>query len=263
MSNNIVASVTRAGRYEPFNLQVARGQIMGHSIVSIFGYQTNITSTTAPQNSSIPVWENAVAYVYPTTASTMSVASSSATDAGAQVLINGLDANFSIISETVTLTSGTVTTVNSYFRINGLLLTKAASGQKTNVGTITVKQSSNIVAQISIGIGKSQAAIYTVPAGYEFYLDQVEVNTDNGYGGSAMYYNVLSTNNNTGVTFDVLQQAFTSIFSVDRNNNPFYYAPKSDIQWQIATNNSSAVQVGVIVTGKLIQANNNVTGVGT
>jgi hypothetical protein len=56
MSNGITASVTRAGAYEPFDLQVARGQIAGHSVVSIFGYQASVTTTV------LPIWENATVY---------------------------------------------------------------------------------------------------------------------------------------------------------------------------------------------------------
>ena len=57
MSNGIVASVTRAGAYEPFDLQVARCQIYGHSVVSLFGYQSSVTTTA------IPIWENATTYL--------------------------------------------------------------------------------------------------------------------------------------------------------------------------------------------------------
>jgi len=70
-----------------------------------------------------------------------------------------------------------------------------------------------------------------------------------------MYYNVLSKNNNTGVQFDVLQQAFTSVFTIDRSSTPFFYPEKSDIIWQIGTNNSSNVQVGAVINGKLIKNN--------
>jgi len=253
-TNNSVMSITRSGKYEPFNLQVARGQIAGHSVVNLFGYNNNISQTTASATS-IAIWENSQAYTFPSSASTMTCSSTSALDVSpAAFVINGLDKNFNPVSEVIVLNGTTgVTTKNSYLRINNLAMTGVASGQTSNVGTITVKQSSNIVAQINPGIGKSQAAIYTVPAGYSFYLEQVSISTDNQYTGSPLYYNVVSTNNNTGVTFDVLQQAFTVLFVIDRSINPFFYPEKSDIQWEIgAPNVSSAVQVGIVVDGKLI-----------
>ena len=165
MSNGIVSSITRGGATEPFDLQVARGQILGHSILSLFGYQSSVTTT------SIPIWENASTYTYITSASTLTMVSTSASDdTSAKILINGLDSSFNPISETLALNGTTgVTTVNSYFRVNSLLMTSPGTGQTTNVGTITLKQSSNVVAQINIGVSKSQSTIYTVPLGIVFF----------------------------------------------------------------------------------------------
>ena len=248
MSNGIVASVTRAGAYEPFDLQVARGQIYGHSVVSLFGYQSSVTTTA------IPIWENATTYTYITSASTLSLVSTSASDdTSAKILISGLDSSFNPISETLAMNgTGAVTTVNSYFRVNSLLMVSPGTGQSTNVGTITLKQSSNIVAQINVGIGKSQSTIYTVPAGYTFYLDLAEVNSSNSYTGSTIItYKVQAINNVTGVALTVLQQPFVSIYTINRSTVPFTYTEKTDIQWQLATS-TSTVAAGVVIAGKLI-----------
>ena len=259
MSNNIVASVTRSGAYEPFDLQVARGQIYGHSILSIFGYQGSVSTTQ------IPVWENASAYTYITSASTLTLVSTSASDnTSASVLISGLDSSFNIITETLFLngTSG-VTTVNSYFRVNSMILVSPGSSQTTNVGTITLKQSSNTVSQIAIGVGRSQSTVYTIPAGYSFYLDVVEVNTSNTYAGTTiMTYKVQTINNVTGVKSILLQQPFLSLYLIQRASDPFVYTEKTDVQWQLSTN-TGTVAAGMIITGKLIQNNTNVTGTGT
>ena len=245
-------SVTVQGAYEPFDLQVSRNQIMGHQILSLFGYQAAIGNT------SIPVWENATTYTYPTSATTMTVVSTSASDdTNAKILISGLDANFAPISETIALNgiSG-VTTVNSYLRINSLLMTSTGTSQSTNVGVITVKQSSNIVAQINAGIGKSQSTIYTVPSGYSFYLDLAEVNTSNSYTSSNIVtYKVQAINNVTGVKLNVLQQPFVSIYTANRSSDPFLYTEKTDIQWQLVTSTATTVAAGVIIAGKLIKNN--------
>ena len=259
MSNNIVASVTRNGAYEPFDLQVARNQIMGHSVLSLFGYQASVTTT------SIPVWENASTYTYITAASTLSLVSTSASDdTSAKILINGLDSNFNPISETLAMNgTGAVTTVNSYFRVNNLVMVSPGTSQNTNIGTITLKQSSNVIAQINAGVGKSQSTIYTVPAGYSFYLDLAEVNTSNSYTGSTIItYKVQAINNVTGVKLNVLQQPFVSIYTASRSSDPFIYTEKTDIQWQLSTS-TGTIAAGIILTGKLIQNNNNVTGSGT
>jgi outer membrane receptor for monomeric catechols len=92
-----LSSVTQRGTYEPFDLQVARGQIYGHSTVNIYGFQISVTTTN------IPVWEVAGAYTYPASAVTMKLASSVNTGqdlSGTTILIQGLDANYHPISET-------------------------------------------------------------------------------------------------------------------------------------------------------------------
>ena len=105
---------------------------------------------------------------------------------------------------------------------------------------------------INIGIGKSQSTIYTVPAGYSFYLDLAEVNTSNNYTGSTIVtYRVQSINNATGVKLAVLQQPFVSNYVANRSSTPFAYSEKTDIQWQLSTN-TGTIAAGVIISGKLI-----------
>ena len=250
-----VRSITQIGTVEPFDLQVARGQITGHQTLSLFGYQAAIANTK------IPVWENATVYTYITSASTLTLVSSSASDDTlASVLISGLDSSFNIISETLNLNGTTgVTTAKSYFRVNSLLMVSPGTSQTTNAGVITLKQSSNIVAQINTGIGKSQMSIYTVPAGYSFYLDLAEVNTSNSYTSSNIVtYSVQTINNTNGVKLTVLQQPFVAIYLANRSTDPFIYAEKTDIQWQLVTSTATSVAAGVIIAGKLIK--NYITG---
>jgi len=248
-TNNSVNSISRQARTEPFDLQVSRGQITGHQTLSLFGYQS------AVGNTKIPVWENATVYTYITSASTLTLTSSSASDDTlASVLINGLDSNFKPISEIIFLNGASnVTTVNSYFRVNSMFMLSPGTGQSTNVGTITLKQSSNIVSQINAGIGKTQSTVYTVPAGFSFYLDFAEVNTSNSYTSSNIVtYSVQAINNVTGVKLNVLQQPFVSIYTANRSSDPFLYAEKTDVQWQLVTSTSTTIAAGVIIAGKLI-----------
>jgi len=253
----VTSSISRMGVYEPFDLQVSRGQISGHSTLSLFGYQA------AVGNTKIPVWENATTYTYITSASTLTLVSTSTSDdLVAKVLISGLDSSYSPISETLALNGTTnVTTVNSYFRVNSMVMTTPGTSQTTNVGTITLKQSSNVIAQINVGISKTQMAIYTVPAGYSFYLDLAEVNTSNSYTSSNIItYSVQAINNVTGVKLSVLQQPFVSIYVANRSSDPFVYTEKTDIQWQLVTSTGTTVSAGVVIAGKLIK--NYITGTG-
>jgi len=262
MSNAIVASVTRAGTYEPFNLQVSRNQISGHTPIQIFGYGSSVT------NSYIPAWEANTAYTYLSTAQQMTVVSTSASDnTSASIVINGLDSNFNPISETLFLNGTTaVTSVNSYLRINGINLASVGTGQTTNVGIITCKYSSTTYAEILAGAGKSQMSIYSVPNGYTFYFVDINIQAGNVYTSSYyLNYRAQVTNNSVSpsITSTVLTTPFVETFTAIKQF-PFGFASKSDIQWQFETSNSAlTVPVGVIVEGVLIPNNNSVTGVGT
>ena len=166
----VYSSATRQGAYEPFDLQVARGQVDGHSTLNIYGYQPLVGTT------SIPVWENATAYTYPSSAIAMYL-SGTAGDT-AQITIVGLDTNYAPISEVVTLNGATpVATTKKYLRINSMFV---SVGSATNpAGIVYLKNQAGTVtyAQINAGVGRTQAAIYTVPAGYTYYLQRVNIYT--------------------------------------------------------------------------------------
>src|SRR5512137_2392684 len=132
----VYSSATRQGAYEPFDLQVARGQVDGHSTVNIYGYQPSVGTT------SIPVWENATAYTYPVAAAVMYLSGSNGDTA--QINIVGLDANYAPISETVTLNGTTpVATTKSFLRINSMFV---SVGSATNpAGAVYLKNSGGTV----------------------------------------------------------------------------------------------------------------------
>ena len=246
MSNiGVFRSISQVGRYEPFDLQVARGQISGHSVLNIYGYQPAVNNTY------IPLWENATAYTYPVAAAKMHLASSNAGDT-ATIQINGLDASYNQISETKALTGTTaVTTTNSYLRINSMQVTV---GSLTNpAGTVTLKDLTDTTtyAQINPGIGRTQMAIYTVPAGYTFYLSRVDANTSlNGNNANYMTYRNYSISPSGVVT--VTQQApFTQLYHTQRvMARPF--SEKTDIQIQMANSAAANAAANVGVEGYLI-----------
>jgi hypothetical protein len=235
-------SVTVQGAYEPFDVQVARGQIMGHSTQNIYGYQPAVGQTF------IPVWENATAYVYPVAATKMNLAGSNGDTAS--ILISGLDANYNIISETLVLNGTTpVETVKSYLRINGMQVTV---GSATNpAGVVTLKDLTNttIYAQINAGVGRTQAAIFTVPAGYTFYLSRIDVNTSLNGNNFATYQN--KTISPTGVV-QLTQQAPFAINYHTQRVMPRPFTEKTDIQLMCKVNSTTGA-VSISQEGWLIK----------
>jgi hypothetical protein len=233
-----------------FMTQVARGKVTGASQVNLFAFSNNVPNTF------YTLWENTgtTQYAFPASAVVMTLASTSASDnTQATVLISGLDSTWALQTETVTLNGTTnVTTVKSFLRINSMVLTSPGTSQASNVGIITAKNGGITYAQINAGIGKNQAAVYSVPNGYTMYLYSINAFNGDASAGNFLNYQVKSTNNalTNPVTLTVLQTSFDSRYQVPRVN-PFPYTQKTDIQWQFSTN-SGTHHCGLILQGILM-----------
>lgn len=227
-----------------FNLQVARGKVDGVSLVNLYGYQAALDGTW------IPVWENATAYTYPPNGGTqMTLYSSSASDTNVTVFIDGLDTNFLPINESLTLTNGTagVVTANTYRRINSMRVI----GTVNATGILRLANSGKTItyAQIAIGAGRTQWSIYTVPAGYTFYLNRVTAAASATNAAKVLGYRVYQISG-TGLESLVLQSPWIDTYETLRVvPNP--YPEKTSIQWQVTSDTVS--QVGLRVEGILIK----------
>ena len=249
-------SITQNGRYEPFELQVARGQITNHSEQNVFAYGT----TPATAGTFRTVWENMATteYVFPSSALTMQLASSDAGDT-ASITIVGLDANYNVISEVLVLNGTTnVPTTKQYFRINSMFV---SAGSATNpVGVVTLKNSTVVYAQINTGVfngttsslGRTQMAVYTVPAGYTFYGYRYGAYSSfNGNSANYTTYRAI-TNSSAGVQQLIVQTPFNTNYEVQRHF-ALPYAEKTDLRWQIAPSAAVAAVVSINIGGVLIK----------
>lgn len=189
---SILSSISRFGVTEPFNLQVSRGQIMGHSSLTIFGYNPDVDTSEES------IWPDGGTVPHPTVAAVLKVSSTSANDASAgtgarTVRIEGLDGSYKEVSETVTLNGQTaVNTINSYLYVNQLYVTSVGSGEANagviNVGTGTVTGGVPAVLYdlIETGYNTRTTAHYCVPAGYTAYLVQGAITTGQASGSTSV-----------------------------------------------------------------------------
>lgn len=220
-------------------LLVARGKIPDYSVVNIYGYQPTVGT------SFIPLWEQAAAYTYPVSAANMYLSSSNSDTAS--VRIEGLGAGYVPLSEVVVLNGTTaVATVNQYLRINGMAV---SSG--TYTGTITLKDSGGTVtySQINPEIGRTQSAIYTVPAGYTFYLKRINLYTSLNGNRYVTYRN--RTVSASGLV-QVTQQAPFAISYEALRIHPRPFTEKTDIQLQCAMSEGTGA-VAISQEGLLIK----------
>jgi hypothetical protein len=189
MASGIVnQSISRVGVTEPFELQVSRGQITGHSTALVSGTLPTLGTTQAT------VWNPGGIYVYPSTAQVMVVASTSANDAAAgtgarTVVVQGLDANYNQIQETVTLNGQTgVNTTNSFLRVTHMYVATAGTGLAAagtiSVGTGTVTAGVPAVVYLNyLKQSGATSAIWTVPAGYTAYITAIQSSSGNATAG--------------------------------------------------------------------------------
>jgi hypothetical protein len=243
------SSATRQGAYEPFDLQVARGQVDGHTAINIFGFSTAVGSTALG-----PVWEGLTvsggAYAYPSSAAALVLVSDSASDTSAlSIQIQGLDANYAPLTETIAMNGTTnVTTTNSFLRINLMTTTNGL-----NVGNITAKISSTTYAKINAGIGQTQMSIYTVPKGYTFYLSYVQADASIGFTSSNyMKYAEYNKDNVTGEINVLNQTTFVQSLNIPYTCS-IPHTEKTDIQFQIIANTGSPFLANIYAGGILIK----------
>jgi len=252
---SVAYSITQSGLFEPFELQVARSQISWHSEQNIFAYGT----TPATAGTFRTVWENmgSTEYVFPGSALTMQLVSTGASDT-ASITINGLDANYAIISETLVLNGTTnVPTTKQYFRINSMVV---SAGSATNpAGVVSLSNGGTVYAQINTAvyngttssIGQTQMSVFTVPAGYTFY--GYRYGAYSSFNGNTANYTTYRavTNSSAGVQKVIVQTPFNTTYEVQRHF-PLPYAEKTDLRWQIASSAATAAVVSVNIGGVLI-----------
>jgi hypothetical protein len=249
-------SITRNGKFEPFDLQVARNQISGHAEQNIFGYGTTPASAGVFRT----VWENmsTTEYVFPGSAVTMQLASDTAGDT-ATITIVGLDANYAPITENIVLNGTTnVPTTKQYLRINQMFVSVGSATNPT--GVVTLKNSTVTYAQINTGVfngttsslGATQMAVFTVPAGYTFYGSRYGAYSSfNGNTANYTTYRAI-TNTSAGVQKLIVQTPFNTTYEILRVY-PFAYPEKTDLRFQIASSAATAAVVSINIGGVLVQ----------
>ena len=140
----------------------------GRSHINKFGH----TGTDAGGQTTIWDGNGTVAsYTYPADG-VVSITSDSGSDAGEAVEVQGLDANYDEVVETINVGSTGSTTFSRVFR--------ARKVDATNVGAVSINMNGTLAAQILPGKGQTLMAVYTIPAGKTGYLLQFQGNLNKG-----------------------------------------------------------------------------------
>lgn len=243
------SSATRQGAYEPFDLQVARGQVDGHESQKFFGYTVALGSTAFG-----PLWEGLTGsggtYAYPASAVVMTLTSSSASDTAVSILVEGLGAGFVLQSETVALNgTSNVNTTKTFLRINRM---STVAGNA--VGAVTAINGGVTYAKITAGVGDTQMSLYTVPAGYTFYQTNFTAggNSSVTSGAYVRKRTYIVDNVNGGIINAQAQSVFVQSLLLPITF-PIEFTEKHDIQWQFQGAGGAGAAAYAYISGVLIK----------
>jgi hypothetical protein len=160
----------------------ARGRYSTVTAVNLTGYNGDADASGA----TVLVWSGDGAYTFQTTARTLSMSGTAATDASGGTGINtltitGLDSDYLEISEDVGMTGATAAvTTNSFFRVNSVVAKTTGTGLGST-SAITITSSTDTYRQAYLAVGDCRAlqCLYTVPASKTAYITGVRASLAN------------------------------------------------------------------------------------
>jgi len=228
-------------KYINWEAAVALGKTTGNEAWNIFGYSTAATGDLKA------MWYKAADYVFPSAAQIMQVKSDDAADT-MNLLIQGLDANYDRISETVTLAgTSVVSTTKEYLRLNGAIILAGSNAGTIDIGD-DLAGTPTYYKGIRPGDGRCQDGFSTIPRGYQFALYRIDAfSADSNAGKPGIFRNYVA--NDTGRILNVARTTFFNTMNIQRRI-PFVYQEKTDIQLQLAPL-SGTHEMGVFAEGVL------------
>lgn len=215
-------------------VDISAGEVVDVHKIDKFGYNSAVSNTSYET-----IWDGNNLYTYIETAGTATVTSSNTSaDNGSTVEVQGLDANYDQVSETLTV-GGSAGTVE-FYRVHRASVITPNTGT-ANVGTITVTVDSKSAAIISPDQGQTLMCVYTIPRRYTGYLIQLDV----GSAKDLEHTIRIVVRNGLSQSFNV--KAFMSSrggFAEKNFKIPIEIPEKNDIEVQARASAASKVSAG-------------------
>ncbi len=231
-----------------FLTEVSKGRIKGHSGVHKFG-RVSVAQTE------FLVWPNNSVYVYPASAMVMKISSSNTNDSSAgtgarTVNIEGLDSDFSSITEDVILNGQTpVNTTKLFSRVFTMsVLTGGSTGSNQGIlyagaSTVTNGVPLEKYALIDTNKNHSEMALYTTPRKFHGFILRMQI-----FSSSNKEMNATVLERHGGGVFQVKETLRGIQTPVEHQVAlPHHVPPKSDIEMRATVSSASAD----VVTGNI------------
>ena len=217
-----------------FGVSIQRGDINNFSGIQKFGYNGSVGGSFET------IWDGGGDYTFITSAGTATATSSNtASDNTGTVEIQGLDSNYDLATETLTIGGSAGST--SFIRVFRAKMVNANTGS-ANVGTITITVSSTTVAQIQPTYGQTLMSVYTVPRKHQAYLVQMDIGSSKDLENEIIFRIKEIDNGNAWNTrsFITTRGGF-----VEKNFAvPEIIQPKTDIEMRGSSSATSSISSG-------------------
>jgi hypothetical protein len=216
---------------EDFYLKVAQREVGGHTFINKFGANFDVDTGTDPET----IWSQGGLYPWASlaTASVLTVVSTEAADTD-DIEIQGLDANYNLITENLTMTGDTpVNTVKSFLRVFRVIYNHTA----VNAGDITLSVGGVVVAKVDATFGQTLMCVYTIPAGYTGYLVQLSATAQKAKDSQVR---LLQRPLNSSFKIAHMAEVFSGNYKYDPKI-PLRFSEKTDIDFvasETETNNT-------------------------
>ena len=231
--------------FAPIGLSIQRGNVGNFSGVHKFGLNTSVGSGAFET-----VWDGNNTYTYPSSSGTATATSSDTDDNTGTVKIFGLDSNYDLTEETLTI-GGSAGTIN-FIRVFRAVMITANTGN-TNVGTITITVSTTTVAQIRVGYGQTLMCVYTIPRNYNAYLMQIDLGSSKDLENEIRFISKEIDNGNIWNTraFITTRGGF-----IEKNYAvPVKFTEKTDLELVAKASATSSVSAGFeLILEKVVQS---------
>lgn len=216
-------------------LEIAKGDVKGHSVVHKFGAAQGLTS------SSWQMVASAKDYPTPTTATALEIVSDDNTNdiaagSGARkVTIQGIqDWDVGEVSSEVSLNGTTAVAAGSWLRVYRLKVTEsgtyASTSGSSHDSTITLRVASagatwaTINTETNFGLGQSEIGAYSVPSGYSAYIKDFEIEVESTKAADVAFF-ARENANETSAPFTGVLQVKEVFRSLSGDLNESYFAP--------------------------------------
>jgi len=217
---------------EYFNLNVSRGVERGAQNVHKFGAVPSMSNATTGT-----IWDIDDT-LYPwnawTTPGPVTILAVDASDNSKVVTLQGLDENYELASDNITVSSsGSSVGTQTFSRLfRGFV----SSGSGTNAGDITVQIGGTTVLQINADFGQTLMSVYTIPSGYTGYLTQLVCSTQTNHDATGNLFirpfnGVFRISHSFEVSYDTYRYEF---------HIPLRITEKSDIDFRVNNRTNNA-----------------------